>query len=239
MKNKGLIVLLIVVILALIGGLVFCGLKISKLNAIIEEYESKGTETVAETTTKEDTVEEKVTENTGLSIEQILSFDESQIKNLKDRQHVAKSTIDDCRYVRVHANRDMTKFVAYIDTYSARQIFNKELEYASYDITTQKPVSKVVCGTFGQAEGNEAYMFLYTDGTVDYFAAKDVLDGHVELKHFDVDNVLDIFNVSIGYEDGPGYLSSVLVKNDGTAYILSYGNGSLKLEEKKKKKIKY
>ena len=231
MKNKGLIVLLIVVILALIGGLVFCGLKISKLNAKIEEYESKGTETVAETTTKEDTVEEKVTENTGLSIEQILSFDESQIKNLKDRQHVAKSTIDDCRYVRVHANRDMTKFVAYIDTYSARQIFNKELEYASYDITTQKPVSKVVCGTFGQAEGNEAYMFLYTDGTVDYFAAKDVLDGHVELKHFDVDNVLDIFNVSIGYEDGPGYLSSVLVKNDGTAYILSYGNGSLKLEE--------
>ena len=231
MKNKGLIVLLIVVILALIGGLVFCGLKISKLNAKIEEYESKGTETVAETTTKEDTVEEKVAENTGLSIEQILSFDESQIKNLKDRQHVAKSTIDDCRYVRVHANRDMTKFVAYIDTYSARQIFNKELEYASYDITTQKPVSKVVCGTFGQAEGNEAYMFLYTDGTVDYFAAKDVLDGHVELKHFDVDNVLDIFNVSIGYEDGPGYLSSVLVKNDGTAYILSYGNGSLKLEE--------
>ena len=231
MKNKGLIVLLIVVILALIGGLVFCGLKINKLNAKIEEYESKGTETVAETTTKEDTVEEKVAENTGLSIEQILSFDESQIKNLKDRQHVAKSTIDDCRYVRVHANRDMTKFVAYIDTYSARQIFNKELEYASYDITTQKPVSKVVCGTFGQAEGNEAYMFLYTDGTVDYFAAKDVLDGHVELKHFDVDNVLDIFNVSIGYEDGPGYLSSVLVKNDGTAYILSYGNGSLKLEE--------
>lgn len=231
MKNKGLIVLLIVVILALIGGLVFCGLKISKLNAKIEEYESKGTETVAETTTKEDTVEEKVAENTGLSIEQILSFNESQIKNLKDRQHVAKSTIDDCRYVRVHANRDMTKFVAYIDTYSARQIFNKELEYASYDITTQKPVSKVVCGTFGQAEGNEAYMFLYTDGTVDYFAAKDVLDGHVELKHFDVDNVLDIFNVSIGYEDGPGYLSSVLVKNDGTAYILSYGNGSLKLEE--------
>ena len=231
MKNKGLIVLLIVVILALIGGLVFCGLKISKLNAKIEEYESKGTETVTETTTKEDTVEEKVAENTGLSIEQILSFDESQIKNLKDRQHVAKSTIDDCRYVRVHANRDMTKFVAYIDTYSARQIFNKELEYASYDITTQKPVSKVVCGTFGQAEGNEAYMFLYTDGTVDYFAAKDVLDGHVELKHFDIDNVLDIFNVSIGYEDGPGYLSSVLVKNDGTAYILSYGNGSLKLEE--------
>ena len=231
MKNKWLIVLLIVVILALIGGLVFCGLKISKLNAKVEEYESKGTETIAETTTKEDTVEEKVTENTGLSIEQILSFDESQIKNLKDRQHVAKSTIDDCRYVRVHANRDMTKFVAYIDTYSARQIFNKELEYASYDITTQKPVSKVVCGTFGQAEGNEAYMFLYTDGTVDYFAAKDVLDGHVELKHFDVDNVLDIFNVSIGYEDGPGYLSSVLVKNDGTAYILSYGNGSLKLEE--------
>ena len=231
MKNKWLIVLLIVVILALIGGLVFCGLKISKLNVKIEEYESKGTQTVAETTTKEDTVEEKVTENTGLSIEQILSFDESQIKNLKDRQHVAKSTIDDCRYVRVHANRDMTKFVAYIDTYSARQIFNKELEYASYDITTQKPVSKVVCGTFGQAEGNEAYMFLYTDGTVDYFAAKDVLDGHVELKHFDVDNVLDIFNVSIGYEDGPGYLSSVLVKNDGTAYILSYGNGSLKLEE--------
>lgn len=231
MKNKGLIVLLIVVILALIGGLVFCGLKISKLNAKIEEYESKGTQTVAETTTKEDTVEEKVAENTGLSIEQILSFDESQIKNLKDRQHVAKSTIDDCRYVRVHANRDMTKFVAYIDTYSARQIFNKELEYASYDITTQKPVSKVVCGTFGQAEGNEAYMFLYTDGTVDYFAAKDVLDGHVELKHFDIDNVLDIFNVSIGYEDGPGYLSSVLVKNDGTAYILSYGNGSLKLEE--------
>ncbi len=194
MKNKWLIVLLIVVILALIGGLVFCGLKISKLNAKVEEYESKGTETIAETTTKEDTVEEKVTENTGLSIEQILSFDESQIKNLKDRQHVAKSTIDDCRYVRVHANRDMTKFVAYIDTYSARQIFNKELEYASYDITTQKPVSKVVCGTFGQAEGNEAYMFLYTDGTVDYFAAKDVLDGHVELKHFDVDNVLDIFN---------------------------------------------
>ena len=232
MKSKGLIVLLIVVILALIGGLVFCGLKINKLNTKIEEYESKGTQTVAETTTtKEDTVEEKVAENTGLSIEQILSFDESQIKNLKDRQHVAKSTIDDCRYVRVHANRDMTKFVAYIDTYSARQIFNKELEYASYDITTQKPVSKVVCGTFGQAEGNEAYMFLYTDGTVDYFAAKDVLDGHVELKHFDVDNVLDIFNVSIGYEDGPGYLSSVLVKNDGTAYILSYGNGSLKLEE--------
>ena len=97
MKNKGLIVLLIVVILALIGGLVFCGLKISKLNAKIEEYESKGTETVTETTTtKEDTVEEKVAENTGLSLEQILSFDESQVKNLKEGQHVGRYTVDGC-----------------------------------------------------------------------------------------------------------------------------------------------
>ena len=232
MKNKVLLVLLIVVILALIGGLVFCGLKISKLNAKIEEYESKGTEAVTETTTtKEDTVEEKVTENTGLSLEQILSFDESQVKNLKEGQHIGKATVDDCQYVRVHANHDMNEFSAYIDTYAAKNILYKDLPYAEYKITTPKKVSKVVCCTSGQAAGNEAYVFLYTDGTADYFSASDVLNGNVELKHFDMDNILDVFNVGVKYENAGGYLGAVVLKYDGTAYLLRHENGVLKLED--------
>ena len=231
MKNKGLIVLLIVVILALIGGLVFCGLKISKLNAKIEEYESKGTETVTETTTtKEDTVEEKVAENTGLSIEQILSFDESQVKNLKEGQHVGRYTVDGCQYVRVNANTDNKSFEAYIDTYAAKNILNKDLQYASYSGTTPKTIGKIVCCMFGQAPGNDVYVFLYTDGTADYLPAANVLNGNVELQHFDMENIVDIFNVGVKYENAGGYIGAVAVQYDGTASLLIYRDGVLKLE---------
>ncbi len=97
MKNKWLIILLIIVILALIGGLVFCGIKINKLNTQIEEAKNnkvEQTETVDNTTQEE--VSGKANEDKGLSLTQILAFDESQVKNLQENEHVSKGTIDDC-----------------------------------------------------------------------------------------------------------------------------------------------
>ncbi len=231
MKNKWLIILLIIVILALIGGLVFCGIKINKLNTQIEEAKNnkvEQTETVDNTTQEE--VSGKANEDKGLSLTQILAFDESQVKNLQENEHVSKGTIDDCEYVRVHAQKRTGKdFVAYIDTYAAKNILNKEIPYAAYDITTPKEVGKVVCCEFGQAPGNDVYVFIYVDGTADYLAAQDVINGKAELKHFDMDNILDVFNVGIGVENGGGALTAVVVQYDGTAYVLQHNDGVLKV----------
>ena len=75
------------------------------------------------------------------------------------------------------------------------------------------------------------YVFLYTDGTADYFSASDVLNGNVELKHFDMENIVDIFNVGVKYENAGGYIGAVAVQYDGTASLLIYRDGVLKLED--------
>ena len=45
------------------------------------------------------------------------------------------------------------------------------------------------------------------------------------------DNTIDIFNVGIGFNNAGGYIGAVAVQYDGTASLLIYRDGVLKLED--------
>ena len=214
-SNKGLIVLVIILLIGVIvlGGFIF-------LNR--DKYESRSSSTKDKSESAQKNVETK-TENQEISANDVIGFDGSKSINSSEKNYTLACQGNAGIWVTVDSTQKTLTFsftpTKVVDFYTLTWTSTKN-DMTSSKIDFDKKIVDIFFGGMGQTSAGDTLFILLEDGTVEYIPIVHMFN-HVQaevVSYGKIDGVSDVTKFTLSSTSNG--VTTLAIKSDGTFYDL-------------------
>lgn len=226
MKRYISILVLVVLVIALGIGIIFCGNKIVQKNNEIVKLNQENKDLKDTINTLNDTIEKIQDNSQDNNISINYNFDESKVENKKDGETIIEDISQDNGTISASVDTIENNVYITLDSKMANLVYG----YNGQDISKtlvgfNNKVIDIKIGIDGEASNDLKVVMLMNDGAVKYVTIADILNGSFNIKTLNADRYVKISKVIIKDEvsQRSGFVG---IKLDGSAKIIEFPSAS-------------
>lgn len=222
MKRYISIFVLVILVIALVISIIFCGNKIVQKNNEIAKLEQETEDLKGTINTLNETIEKIQDDSKDTNISLNYSFDESKIENKKENESIIEDISEDNGTINASVDTVENNVYITVDSKMANLIYGYNGEEISKTLVGfNSKIVDVKIGIDGDTSNNLKVVMLTSDGTVKYVTIADILNGSFSIKTLNEDKYVKISKVKIK-TDGSERSGFVGIKLDGSAKIIEF-----------------
>lgn len=222
MKRYISIFVLVLLVIALVVSVVFCGNKIVQKNNEIVKLEQETKDLKGTINTLNETIEKIQDDSKDTNITLNYSFDESKIENKKDNETIIEDISEDNGTINASVDTVENNVYITVDSKMANLIYGYNGENISKTLVGfNNKIVDIKIGIDGKVSSDLKVVMLMNDGAIKYVTIADILNGSFNIKTLNNDKYIKLSKVIIK-TDGSERSGFVGIKLDGSAKIIEF-----------------
>lgn len=222
MKRYISILVLVIIVIALVMGVIFCGNKIVQKNNEIIKLNQENEDLKNTINTLNDTIEKIQDDSKDSNISLNYIFDESKIENKKENETIIEDISEDNGTINASVDTIENNVYITMDSKMASLIYGYNGEDISKTLVGfNNKIVDVKIGIDGKASSDLKVVMLMNNGAIKYVTISDILNGSFNIKTLNNDKYIKLSKVIIK-NDGSERSGFVGIKLDGSAKIIEF-----------------